>query len=1369
MNANSELFKIKRDSLQTFVKEQLIGPEIVGEKGSEDGQYIEDGQGAFEGRFGFENGNGDIVDATPGTIYCSGILFPKKESSKSNDIIIDTSNVSENMTSAIVVNDPSEDESDIVDDDTPLDDSDDEKQITQRFPNIFGLSCCLNKSQISAPDLSIYISGRHYTKILGEDILKLFVNVPKSQLPVVESLATSSPLNSYFRIDNGRLYLIITDSNQYSAAKSAIDDIDRNYAETIATSSGSTDPCYRPATSTFRRMLTSYKDKVYETFKTEPKSNHASIVAKIDKIERYESALAIFRLLLPAIQPNSYGFWKAYNFRKKVNLDGIDLSLDSSKKRIMSSDYPNQLEVVSIPIKDDTLSPLQNQKASLSVSLQLFRDNRNCANDRVYIKVLVENSSSPFIESNSLYYSIATEGVNLRSFFGVRIEVDSENLTPYKFESSYNTVDEETEMLDYLYRNIEDYGIGHMCSVGWDNTRPVQSVWSNFLPSYDIPEVDTEPQKIINSNNGLTSESRLGNPDYLKFKWLSTLSNTTNEEIIDGLNEFVDRYRDWINTVLVDSNPEHDPIVGKIKAGCEKDRNRLKSNIKMLSNANSMQAFRLMNTAMFMQLWHTRPENQQQARAHTSSYNSLDEDFYAALSDEVVTGRGPAKWRAFQLAFIILNIDGIIQNPVDTDWSYRNNIVDLVWFPTGGGKTEAYLGIIAFTIINRRLSNNARTGQGDGTTAIMRYTLRLLATQQFQRATKLIMALEQIRQWETYPLGDDRHRITIGLFVGDALPNSKNDNSRDNPGLVQEADRWEAGATDTKVPFVEHICPWCGSEMHWDSANRVFTCSDPFCAFGSTGHPIPTLLCDEDIYKEVPTLLFGTVDKFAVIAKKVHNDKNKDSRRLFSNVDGLSPDLIIQDELHLLQGPLGSAVGLFECAIDALCTRNISGPNGNKLTVRPKIVSSTATTRNTELQIRALYDREVNIFPKNGINYDDSFFAFFKRQKSDVNLYSSKRRYIGVMPTGRTAMYMQIRLASCIFTHRALFERDFKSDPDFNDVANYYFSLISYFGSLRDVGTTDAQFLTEFPKYVRQIFHRVIIPGGMLSNLYASNSSFTPAELTGRLSGNEVVNTLGRVQTDWSMAERLPFYDSASHKQIAAAIPPDFIMATNMISVGIDVSRFNTMLINSMPRNKAEYIQASSRVARETLGVVFTLHNPFRSRDVSHFEKFKEFHEKLYYYVEPISITPFSTKTIKMFMPLCLATYMRHKSFGVSLNSEVRKITPAIADKIKGFVYDYFNARLDKVPLTASLQIRGILTTKALAEIQTYLDVAFKEWIDKININDNNRSPLYFYKEEQPSLFVPIDAYEEEKNNSNWVIQSSVRIIESESILSVIE
>ena len=264
------------------------------------------------------------------------------------------------------------------------------------------------------------------------------------------------------------------------------------------------------------------------------------------------------------------------------------------------------------------------------------------------------------------------------------------------------------------------------------------------------------------------------------------------------------------------------------------------------------------------------------------------------------------------------------------------------------------------------------------------------------------------------------------------------------------------------------------------------------------------------------------------------------------------------------------------------------------------------------------------------------------------------------------------------------------------------------------------------------------------------------SELTGRLSGPEVVKTLEKVQTNWSPSKRLPYVEDEERHPITT--PPDFILATNMISVGIDVSRFNLMIINSMPRNKAEYIQASSRVARDDLGIVFTLHNPFRARDLSHFERFREFHEKLYYYVEPISITPFSSKAIERYMPLLLGTLVRHTIPELSGNQDASNITDNRVKIVSQLIEQYFNERLSRSALESDSQLKEIFTEESLANIKEFVSKAFAEWKTK-------QPAKYSY--DKNALYISTDSYDEEKDNSHWVVPKSVRTVPAGSVIKV--
>lgn len=1127
------------------------------------------------------------------------------------------------------------------------------------------------------------------------------------------------------------------------------------------------------------RFLSAYKERLFKKLKTIKDGEYISeqkvneYKKRIASIEEYETFISYFEDLIAICDTRGFGYWAGENFETKVDISSLDFSLkDGSSKKYFLFIDPKKKKI------DNTYSCLTNVvnynvtesvNASLSVCLQIFKDKDN----RIYLKVMLVNTSTPVALEDNKYYSIVTEHVNERCFFGVKIEISSPNIIPYNRNENISAIEDiEAKKLRDLYRTIEDFGVGHLCSVNWTHdTNGLYHVFSDFLPEVETPDVEAEPRdktKSILSDGKFIPAPFLADNVCLRFKWLSVLSGQTDDvsdDIIrEGLLRFVDTYHEWIRRQDAQGNGIREDNLQK----CIEDYHRMKNNVvEFLSDDEKMLHFRLMNTAMFMQLWHSK--NQKQVYEDASK---MDISYYCHNANDMSIFKGThAAWRPFQLAFILLNLDGIYQSSNDPKWDKRNELVDLVWFPTGGGKTEAYLGIIALTIIKRRMCSPE--GKGNGVAAIMRYTLRLLTTQQFQRALRLILALEQIRRWEDprYDLGDEE--ISIGLYVGDnSLPNHYDDFAK------EVRDHWNDKGSHGKIPL--DVCPWCGSQLRAKeiSADRYrFHCSNKYCTYGKRKF-LPVRLCDDHILESPPSLLFGTVDKFAQIARRIDTSRAfADSRQIFGNNQVLPPELIIQDELHLLLGPLGSAVALFEGAIDQLC----SYKNRDGHTIRPKIISSTATTRNTSFQVRALYDRDVSIFPKNGTDYDDSFFAFFKRQKSNINddwSFVSKRKYIGIMPTGRTQMTTQMRLAAIIFVHRAIFEQEhldelINGNAAFIKAADYYYSTISYFNSLREVGKTDAQFFLEFTKYTRRLFKRILRFNNMLECFYAYNEIFTKSELTGRLTGGEAVLELNLAQTrKWDPIKRLPFKLPRDEKYRYPELPTDYILATNMISVGLDVSRFNLMIINSMPRNIAEYIQASSRVARDECGLVLTLHNPFRSRDVSHFEKYKEFHEKLYYYVDPISITPFSPKAIEKYLPLYLAAIIRHKYNELADRNSASKMTDSLAQLLKNELKKYFISRFERtknLPKEQHLE-RGILTEGQLQEIIKWIDESLDQWVEQAAMHDN----LVYYAagrraNSEQSLLLSPDDYADKKKNSKWVVPTSLRMVEPESVLHILK
>jgi len=1361
------MIQAKRDSLEKFIRQQMEGP------------------GACNGHFYCLNNecsdvDEEVINTTPGSLYSTAILFPQRKQvvdfSSNNpspsDKAVDTDLESDSLYQESQDDNSSEELDERVD--RLGADEEDMYSLSQRFPTTIGVSCCLDKNgeHLLSSDLTVTISGRYYKKISREECCGIVIKIEDKSGFKLFFEKYRTQLSPTFSIIEDGIHLAKDITKDISIVKDTILTINKELCKGVAVNTdGTVDNEYEQIGDNYR-YLKSYKERLWRKLRyfkdTYISDDERLIIEKrIKEVERYETYLSYLEDAMNICNTKSFGFWQSHSFSRIINLDGINLNKQGNKVIFSprESEYKDNLNIVFEP-DDENLGFLRR----LSVWLQITRLAYGPQN-KIYLKVQLENSSTPFEENSEHYFSIVTEKVNERCFFGTQIKIESNLLSAYQ-ERNNESKQDDKEHLNYLYRSIKDYAVGHLCSVDWKITDDEKWVCSEFIPSFETPDVEPIPRdkfSFVEENGIRIPRPLLEDPRALEFKWLSLFSEATDAEIIFHLKDFVAKYQIWIDKQRdVLRNDQDDNHIGFENLDkCQSDCDRMAYNIKLIleENPSNMMSFRLMNTAMFIQLWHSK--------------RSTDEetcfDFYKEKADDHLFGNKPAAWRPFQLAFILLNLDGIIRRSDDPKWKCRNELVDLVWFPTGGGKTEAYLGIIALSIISRRRQSPEH---GGGTTAIMRYTLRLLATQQFQRAMRLILALEQIRRWNLYNLGDEP--ISIGLFVGeDSLPNNAK-------SLSDECQKWNTRddfgkRRESKIPLDK--CPCCGRPLKYQNKGTasapkiVFRCDNIDCTFSDE---LPVKLCDEYIYQNPPTLLFGTVDKFAALGHKVSTSNEKqDSRRLFGKgeLNYLPPSLIIQDELHLLLGPLGSAVSLFECAIDQLC----SYKDDSGLIIRPKIISSTATTRNTELQIRALYDRDVSIFPKPGTDYDDSFFSFYQRKEVDGEVkFVSKRKYIGVFPTGRTHMTTQMRLIATMFVHRALFEKEHAeslSDKKVQEAMDFYHSIIDYFNSLKEVGKTDAQFYTEFTKYTRRLFKRVLRYSDKLECLYGYDSSFSKSELTGRLSGAEVVNELEKVGKNWKAEERLPHKNEDGSEWLHGTTPPDLILATNMISVGLDVDRFNTIVMNSMPRNIAEYIQASSRVARNKLGLVITLHNPFRARDLSHFERFREFHEKLYYYVEPISITPFSKKSVCKYLPLYNAAMIRHHYDTLANPDNASALTAQMQNTIKNDMYVYFRDRLERTQKLSS-ELKELLTEELERFIELFIEEALNKWQGMVDNQQTGEYSLRYsgsdflnsnrrQKVKWKDLFLALDAYLDDEAENMWAVPMSLRTVESEAVLNI--
>ena len=1421
----------KRNSLERFIREQTLGPGINGYRYVD----IEDETLVNQNLIGEApiNYSSEILDIVPAAIYSTGILFPD-EITEDGD-----SSCQQEIINNEIISKDEESENDSQDFSGQDLESSDTIELNQQFPKTMGLTCCLGNNFLEKGSIEFKVHFRYYQK-LKQDKEGKFNNkyglLCEVNLEEIQKFIVKYELNSFIiRSVNENYFLILSklSPEEITQIKTRIRDIQKQIAEMLFEEANlkSTIPQLTKSSCYLSNLKSSIYYELKNTITNDDVRNKLYEVTQ--KIEIVESITDHFRNLLD-VYSGGYGLWQSAPILKTVRIENIKFEKQNRKISYLYN-KPNEAVNISVIHDDGTitkelkdlfrfnLDAKNLDYASLSANVQISRDSRKESN-QIFLKIQLINTSIAYKKEETRFYSVFNELVNQKSFFGVNLSLENKFLISYNnhaYQPDKENKYSEDTTTSFIYDQFKDFAIGHGCSVKWNLTSETKIVETEYLPFCETPDIDPIPRdksknSVTDKMVGLVSPLFLENSKSQEFKWLSVFSDASNNDVVNGLNDFVDSYGNWIELKRKDGKyqGEYSGIAKQELNKCEEDYQRMKKNIANflsgISNKERLDSFRLMNAAMFMQLWHSIKAKDDKVipLMNQDDFTYFNSEFYIRVDDKLFPPyTQSAGWRAFQLAFILLNLDGIFKSDADINWDKRNNWVDLVWFPTGGGKTEAYLGLIALTIINRRKEFKEK---GGGTAAIMRYTLRLLTMQQFQRATLLIMALELIRRWGDYGLGIEP--ISIGLWVGNnSLPNKllHNPNDRNKDSLLSEFEKINKGEKN-KIPLDK--CPWCGSSLkgetttHSDTTASVFEkdrlhliCSNnQKCAFsfgkGRPSYrkvfqgPIPICLSDETIYQHPPTLLFGTVDKFAQLAHKINGTvkgRNSDSRRIFGTGnweqgkphDGyLPPDLIIQDELHLLLGPLGSAVALFESAVDQLCTREDG--------TRPKIISSTATTRNTQFQIAALFDRKVNLFPKSGVECDDSFFAFYRRRfkstDDKIPEYLSKRKYIGVLPTGRTQIWMQMRLAAIIMTHRAIFELkelgeknpiEFDSYQNFEKAMDYYHTTISYFNSLKEVGKTQSQVQTYILKELRRVFSRVVRPQKLMHSIY-TYGPIQESELTGRLSGEEVKNELKNVETKWNAKNR--FANIQNKELVRGKVPPEFVVATNMISVGIDVSRFNTIIMNSMPRNTAEYIQASSRVGRNDYGLVLTVHHPFRARDISHYEKFIEFHEKMYSYVEPISITPFTQKAVERYMGLYLATMIRHTTrFTERFSaSDISSISETELLNIVSDLTSYFEGRKIRMSGYDNL-ISNLLKQENIVQIKRWIEEAFSEWKEESNRNlaanktfvFNNKSARSTPPQEQ--LYVDIEEYEGNIHSKKWQVPMSLRVIEPEAAIKI--
>jgi hypothetical protein len=873
--------------------------------------------------------------------------------------------------------------------------------------------------------------------------------------------------------------------------------------------------------------------------------------------------------------------------------------------------------------------------------------------------------------------------------------------------SGLNAADEDRRLADLHYRDVREFAVGRNTSAGWTLGEDgiVRSAWTDPLPQAEVERV--EPNSAIAG-----------------VQWgmhaLADLAAAGPAGLDGALNGLPTLYEAWVVTqeagiAGIAGRTRRDTAQGLVRA-MRTARDRIASGIALLQrDALARQAFRAMNEAVARAAVQRDPTNPQ------------------------------PEWRPFQLAFILLNLDGLANKRHDD-----RETVDLLFFPTGGGKTEAYLGLAAWTIAYRRLTNGGNLGAG--VAVLMRYTLRLLTLDQLARAAGVVCALELMRGEPTWMANGKRllgdWPIEIGLWIGSAAsPNTLGGKGKSDPSTaVKRIDRFRRDGKEAPAPL--KVCPWCSTPFDRESfackpntrapRNMEIRCAKIGCPF-SGDHSLPILTVDEVIYRRLPAFLIATVDKFAGLPWLGQSgaffghvsradewgfygaaDSPRDGTPLFNGASLDPPDLIIQDELHLISGPLGTVAGLYEAAIDRLATREFEGAR-----VRPKIVASTATVRRAHEQIRALFDREhTAIFPPPGPDRRNSFFA-----KTVAASVMPARLYVGIAAQGKGPKLVFLRAL------RTLLAAGMKAQRDVGSVADPYMTAICYFNALRELGgarrIVEDEVKAQLASYGTQ--RRRHDP---VDQPFADRTIGAPMELTSRVSTDQVAEAKQRL-------------DQACDG-VGGGV--DVALATNMISVGLDITRLGLMLVQGQPKTAAEYIQATSRVGRraERPGLVLTVLNVHKPRDRLHYEQFRQFHACFYRAVEATSVTPWAARALDRALAAVLVAMARHIDPALTHEVAVRSLA------------DYPHVQV---------AVKQALMQRAPIELRTRLgdaiDSLLSDWARVVDDQVATGSRFYYAVGDQRLLHQPLEPALDRllPEHRRFVAGRSMRDVESAVLL----
>jgi hypothetical protein len=866
---------------------------------------------------------------------------------------------------------------------------------------------------------------------------------------------------------------------------------------------------------------------------------------------------------------------------------------------------------------------------------------------------------------------------------------------------------EEERELRIIYGPQRPYAAGHGIATDWDvqdgvcrwvGTRalPIAHVWRPVFDRLSVKGSETFP------DNDVFDVAKLA------------FGEIQATDLARRLSALVSYYESWITSqrelhVETALREDADRIIERSVASAA----RMQRGVDVLTTSpKALLAFQLANRAMLMAMAHAARAN---GKGRSDNLQGPFDLGYAETFP-IDYRKFEAAWRPFQLAFFLQILPSLV-NPEDED----RELVDVIWFATGGGKTEAYLLASAFELFRRRL---ALGDAGAGVGVINRYTYRFLTADQFQRTAGVICAMEMIRR-ELTRKGDHSlgaKEFSIGLYVGgEVSPNAYT--NEDPPGGYEcYQSLLQSKEPRSENPFPIESCPSCGTLLVPQS-QRVLPDGSPdlaFYGFQASANSfrvrcpeedcpfhdeLPIYFVDQQVYASPPSFLLGTIDKFAMLPWN-----ERAGRILGIGTTYAAPSLIIQDELHLISGPLGTLAGIYEAAFETVIRSKGAHP--------PKVIASTATIRNAAMQCRRIYGRPSAVFPSPGLRAEDSFFS-----KLDVGNKDRSRLYAGIMAQGLRSTVAAAWAISA--TLQSVYELA-RGGELTDDEIDAYWTLVAYHNSKRELGRITNATRDEIPTRMK---------------VYASN------EAVERPTNFRVLELKAHSEVPVPQARQM-----LGRRHTSADPAIDIVPCTNIISVGVDIDRLGLMLVNGQPKLSAEYIQATSRVGRGKVpGLVLASYSPSKPRDRSHYEAFRDYHERFYSFVEPTSVTPGALPAIERALHAGLVTVVRHGT-ALRSNDSAQKFSPATYSSL----IEQFETRLLLAypDITSEAEERERISEK--------LALVVKEWSDW-SAGHPTIGYSFARSQKRPSLLVRFG--DRCVDNVGWHTLQSMRHVDKEILL----